>query len=78
MAQKDKERYIQEYMAYQETDSYKDFMRKKFPGLSKSKKLKKDPETIAKPDDNTEKVPLYCTCVYDRLFPGVECFENYD
>ena len=40
MAEKDKERYIREYMAYQETDSYKEFMRKKYPGLAKKAKVK--------------------------------------
>ena len=41
-AQEDKERFIQEYVAYQETDSYKEFIRKKFPTLSK--KIKTDDE----------------------------------
>ena len=40
MAEKDKERYVKEYMAYQETDSYKEFMRKKYPGLAKKAKVK--------------------------------------
>ena len=39
MAEKDKERYVREYMAYQETDSYKEFMRKKYPGLAKKRKV---------------------------------------
>ena len=42
-AQEDKERYIQEYVAYQETDIYKEFIRKKFPNLQ-SKKPKTDDE----------------------------------
>ena len=45
MAQKDKERYVREYMAYQETDSYKEFMRKKYPGLAKKRKVEPKAET---------------------------------
>ena len=45
-AQEDKERYIQEYVAYQETDIYKEFIRKKFPNLQ-SKKPKTDDEKSA-------------------------------
>lgn len=45
MAEKDKERYIREYMAYQETDSYKEFMRKKYPGLAKKRKVEHKAET---------------------------------
>ena len=51
MAEKDKERYIREYMAYQDTDSYKEFMRKKFPGLTKKSKVRAEsppPQQTAK------------------------------
>ncbi len=44
-AQEDKERYIQEYVAYQETDVYKNFIRQKFPTLQ-SKKSKTDDQKI--------------------------------
>lgn len=36
-AEADKQRYIREYLAYQETDTYKQFMRNKHPGLKKGK-----------------------------------------
>ena len=48
MAERDKERYIREYMAYQETDSYKEFMRRKYPGLAKKVKVESPPKQTAK------------------------------
>lgn len=59
MAQKDKERYVRQYMAYQETDSYKEFMRKKYPGLAKKHKVEQKPETPPQ-QTNKEKVS-WCT-----------------
>ena len=41
MADKDKQRYIQEYVAYQETDMYKAFMRDRHPSLKKSREEKR-------------------------------------
>jgi hypothetical protein len=39
LAETDKQRYIKEYLAYQETDVCKQFMRNKHPGLNKKAKL---------------------------------------
>ena len=57
VAEKDKARYIREYMAYQETDSYKEFMRKKYPGLAK-KKTKVKAES---PPQQTPKAKVICS-----------------
>ena len=62
MAEKDKERYIREYMAYQETDSYKEFMRKKYPGLAKTAKKAKvesPPQQAAKTKVNRGLVHMW-------------------
>ena len=34
-AEKDKERYMREYSAYQQTESYKQFMKSKYPGRTR-------------------------------------------
>lgn len=59
MAQKDKERYVRQYMAYQETDSYKEFMRKKYPGLAKKHKVEQKPETP--PQQTNKEKASWCT-----------------
>ncbi|XP_064388489.1 high mobility group protein 20A-like [Halichondria panicea] len=77
-AQEDKERYIQEYVAYQETDIYKEFIRKKFPNLQ-SKKPKTDDEKSATSSKTTTtpsakagassgKTPLSCQ---QQFVPGL-------
>ena len=58
MAQKDKERYVREYMAYQDTDSYKEFMRKKYPGLAKKRKVEHKAET---PPQQTPKEKVHAS-----------------
>ena len=64
MAEKDKERYIREYVAYQETDSYKKFMRKKFPGLAKKQKVEQRKAETPSQKAAKEKVS-WCTVWLD-------------
>ena len=51
LAEADKQRSIQEYLAYLETDMYKQFIRNKHPALKKQKTKEKEP-----PSKPTEKV----------------------
>ena len=51
LAEADKQRSIREYLAYQETDMYKQFIRNKHPALKKQKTKEKEP-----PSKPTEKV----------------------
>ena len=37
-AEKDKERYMREYSAYQQTESYKQFMKLKYTGMTQKQK----------------------------------------
>ena len=60
MAEKDKQRYIREYMAYQDTDSYKEFMRKKYPGLVKKSKVRAESPP---PQQQTTKAKVTFTCL---------------
>ena len=62
MAEKDKQRYIREYMAYQDTDSYKEFMRKKYPGLTKKSKVRAE----SPPPQQTAKAKVTHTCLRER------------
>ena len=38
-AEKDKERYMKEYSAYQQTESYKQFMKLKYTGIAEDEKI---------------------------------------
>ena len=38
-AEKDKERYMREYSAYQQTESYKQFMKLKYTGIVEDEKI---------------------------------------
>lgn len=69
MAEQDKERYIRDYVAYQETDSYKEFMRKKYPGLSKRPRLEK-------PDEPEETTPTPSARVQTGKRP-LSCQQQY-
>lgn len=48
LANADKQRYIREYLAYQETDTYKQFIRNRHPGLKKAKPAAKEPSSKSK------------------------------
>jgi hypothetical protein len=48
-------------MAYQETDSYKEFMRKKYPGLAKKHKVEQKPETPPQQTNKEKEKASQCT-----------------
>ena len=65
MSERDKQRYIQEYMAYQDTDNYKQYIRNKHPALKKAREEEEE-ETAATTAEKAEKVRTTAVCVCPR------------